>query len=629
MTIALSRLLKGTTALQNPARFPERLALVIGAGAEGKALSTAELEVLLKDQRIDAAGFSDKTRKTPLNDQAYYDALAQGVLTAERVQKQLEELYAAEKKKRGFLGRAFAFFAEQNGVEKAMSGAAAFEKFTYKHGIKYDSAAQRLVQGDKPRTVLDKAWDNRFLLAAAGGIGLGLAGVNLGLFPILSAAPALFFGVLPWLAAPFIGLNIFKSFSQYSILKESPTLLRFAAITAAGLAISLGVVTGMSAILPVVDPATIAAAAIPGMGGGGFSPMQYMLPIIGAFSAAALVYKRAKGVEAGHSDPAAPHADAKRKISRAYNKAVGLVINRHTAPAITAIGRAGEKATEVINRVFPKFIDIAGVPAIATLLSMTMATGGLGLLGAFAGYYITAFTGLAVGGAAMAAGFYKFGARGKDFREIGSAALTGFSLSSSSATMPKEREALKVMGVSARTRDTVVPLGGVFNMYGTSLYMGLTAFYALGMFGAAPSALQYAKTAGTVMAIALGAPGIPASNITLLDPVLQQTGLAASQINKVYAMVLPADRLLDMTQTALNVLGDMIAAVHPDRKRMRYMRARNITKLRKARLAAEAAKKPANDNLAALNDNKKDVTAGPTQEKQAVHAAAAPKPPAP
>jgi aerobic C4-dicarboxylate transport protein len=220
------------------------------------------------------------------------------------------------------------------------------------------------------------------------------------------------------------------------------------------------------------------------------------------------------------------------------------------------------------------------------------STGGLGLLGAFGGYYITAFAGMAVGFAALLAAYFAFGARAKDFQELGKATLFGFSISSSSATMPTEKETLKAMGVSRKTRDTVVPLGGVFNMFGTALYMGLTAFYALSMFGAAPTLAQYFNTALAVLVIAMGAPGIPASNITLLDPVLRQTGLQSGQISKVYTMILPADRILDMVQTALNVLGDMLPAVEQDHKRLRYVRAKRIRELRRQRAEAERGQAP-------------------------------------
>ena len=427
---------------------------------------------------------------------------------------------------------------------------------------------------------------NRFLIAAAGGALIGFAGVNLGLLPVLSLMPGLFFGTLPWLAAPFIGLNVYKSFAHYSVVKESRTLLGFLVITAAGLAISAGVTIGMTALLPVVNPASFAAAAIPGLATGGFSPMQFMLPIIGLFTGAALLYKRARSVNSGSEKGRQYQPGWRGALARLYDQAAGLVVNSRTAPFIERAGRLGEKGTDLINELFPRFIDIVGIPAVATLLSMTMATGGLGLLSSFGGYYITALTGMAAGFVVLLAAYAAFGARGKDFKEILKAAAFGFSISSSSATMPTEKEALKAMGVSAKTRNTVVPLGGVFNMFGTALYMGLTAFYALSMFGAAPTLAQYLNTALTVLVIAMGAPGIPASNITLLDPVLRQTGLESGAINKVYTMILPADRILDMVQTALNVLGDMLPAVEQDRTRLRYVRVKNIREIRRKRAEA-------------------------------------------
>lgn len=445
--------------------------------------------------------------------------------------------------------------------------------------------------GQKTLSLWKVLKENRFLIAAAAGAAVGLAGINLGTLPVLSLLPGLFFGGLPWLAAPFIGLNVYKSFAHYSVVKESRTLLGFLVITVAGLAISAGVTMAMTSLLPVVNPASFAAAAIPGLADGGFSPMQFMLPIIGLFTGAALLYKRARGVQDGSAGPS-DGTGWRGALRRLYDRAAGLVVNGRTAPFLVKAGRLGEKAADLVNVVFPRFIDIVGIPAVAVLLSMTMATGGLGLLSTFGGYYITAFAGMAVGFIAMLAVYFAFGARAKDFKELLKAALVGFSISSSSATMPTEKEALKAMGVSRKTREAVVPLGGVFNMYGTALYMGLTAFYALSMFGAAPTLAQYLNTALTVLVIAMGAPGIPASNITLLEPVLRQTGLEAGQINKVYTMILPADRILDMVQTALNVLGDMLPAVEQDRKRLRYVRAKNISEIRRKRAEEERAKNP-------------------------------------
>jgi hypothetical protein len=427
----------------------------------------------------------------------------------------------------------------------------------------------------KKKTLWTRVKENRFLLSAVAGTALGLAGVNLGTLPGLSLSPGLFFGVLPWLAAPFIGLNIFSSFSKTSIIKESKTLFSFLVITVAGLAISAGVTAVMTGLLPVVDPASFAAAEIPGISSGGFSPMQFMLPIIGFFTLASVLYKRARSVNAGAESKEFPPG-WKGAVMRVFDRLGRLFVNSRTAPALEKAGDYGEKGATLINKLFPLFINIIGLPAVATLLSMTMATGGLDLILSFSGYYLTAFTGMTVGFLAMLAAFFLIGARGKDFGELMKVAITGFSLSSSSATMPTEKEALKAIGVSRRVRNSVVPLGGVFNMFGSSLYMGLTAFYALSMFGAAPTVAQYFNTALAVIAIAMGAPGIPASNITLLDPVLRQTGLQSGNIGKVYTMILPGDRILDMAQTALNVMGDMLPAALQDRNRLRYRRAKRL-----------------------------------------------------
>lgn len=548
----------------------EALARMLGKQAllSGKtALTFHELAAAL--QGLAGAGFSIDLKKlkpgtaakgSPFRQQAFYDFICASADAAEALQVQFQRLRRETKTETGFLKFNFNIFSHPAPVEKITADIAAFDKYCRKNGITFNEISKQLVQGEKPLSVGNKFWDARFLVAALGGAVLGFAGVNLGAVPLLSNAPGIFFGALPWLAAPFIGLNIFKSFSEHSIIKEAPTLLRFGAITAAGLAISLGAVVLMTGLIPPVDLVGIQGMTGQAGGGGGFSPMHYMLPIIGGFTAAALAYKKAKSA-----------------VTEKFN----------IAACVVAAGKTGEKAVALINRAFPKFIDVAGLPAIAVLMSATMATGGLGLLGMFAGYYATAFAGLAMGAAAMMGAYFYMGCRGKDFKELLSAAVTGFSLSSSSATMPKERECLKNMGISAKTRNTVVPLGGVFNMYGTSLYMGLTAFYATAVFNADPTMMQYLLTAGTVMAIALGAPGIPASNITLLEPVLKQTGLADGQISKIYAMVLPADRILDMTQTGLNVLGDMLAAVHPDRKKLRYVRVKNIQKIRREKNARQ------------------------------------------
>jgi hypothetical protein len=498
----------------------------------------------------------------PEQKQDLLSIMAGAGLSRAEIKAQLEKLRDDYKKQQGYLSKSFNIFASPQPLGVVMSDVKKFAAYCEKNGIGYDEATKRLVQGERPKTRLDSLVEMRFALAAIGGGALGLGGVNLMDVPVLKETPGFFFSQgLPWLAAGFIGLNVFKAFSEYGIIRESQTLARFSATTLAGFGISYLAATGMAAILPPLDPSTIPAIPGDSGGGGGFNPMMYMMNIIGTLTAAAIVYKGAKNKAASGFKA----ADSKYAAVRLKEKIAALAFNRVTAPPIVAAGNALLKGANAINKIFPAFINFAGIPAVTTLLSYTMFTGGVGQFGQFANYYLTAFSGMALGTAALLGSYYAMGARGRDFAQLGSAFKEGFFISSSSACLPKEKQCLMKMGVTEKTADAVLPLAGVFNMYGTSLYLGLTAFYAINLFNSQASIADYASVAASVYLISMGAPGITASNIAFLDPVLRHTSLSPEQIHKVFAMVAPMDRLLDMTQTGMNVLGDMWAAAHRDR----------------------------------------------------------------
>jgi len=501
---------------------------------------------------------------TPLSQRGFYDAVRAREIDAAKLATSLETLYKEQQNKKGFLARNFNLFASKDPVAKALTDIEAFDKHCRENGIAFDAEKGELAAGQKPKTIADTIIELRFALAAIGGMAVGLVGVDLATVPVLEEAPGLFFSKgLPWLAGAFIGLNVFKAFSEYSIIRESSTLGRFAAITAAGFAVSYCAVAAMTSLFPPGDGSAIRELVTDsGGGGGGFNPMQYMLYLVAGMTGFAAMYKGAKArIEGGYKAVTGEGG----VFSRLRQNAAALAFNRVTAPPVKMTGDALLKGAEFINKAFPAFINYIGIPAVAVLLSHTMAEGGVGQLAQYGHYYATAFAGLIGGTALMLAGYYALGCRGKDFGQIMSAYKEGFFISSSSATLPKEKVCLTNIGVTEKTTDSVLPLAGVFNMYGTSLYLGLTAFYGLNMFGNDPGFMEYLNTAAMACFIALGAPGIPASNIALLEPVLQQTGMTQSQISKIYAMVLPMDRLLDMKQTGMNVMGDMFAAVWRDR----------------------------------------------------------------
>ena len=64
----------------------------------------------------------------------------------------------------------------------------------------------------------------------------------------------------------------------------------------------------------------------------------------------------------------------------------------------------------------------------------------------------------------------------------------------------------------------------------------------------------------TAMVASMGAPGIPSAGMVTMIMVLQAVGLPAEAI----AILLPIDRILDTIRTAVNVQGDLTAAVVVD-----------------------------------------------------------------
>jgi len=68
--------------------------------------------------------------------------------------------------------------------------------------------------------------------------------------------------------------------------------------------------------------------------------------------------------------------------------------------------------------------------------------------------------------------------------------------------------------------------------------------------------------AATIVGVSIGAPATPGVGIVLLATILQGAGVPASGLA---ALVIGADRLLDMARTTLNVTGDLVACIVVDR----------------------------------------------------------------
>jgi Na+/H+-dicarboxylate symporter len=138
------------------------------------------------------------------------------------------------------------------------------------------------------------------------------------------------------------------------------------------------------------------------------------------------------------------------------------------------------------------------------------------------------------------------------------AQLMGFSTSSSAATLPVTlRCAEETLGVSKPVSSFILPLGATVNMDGTALYQAVAAVFVAQVFGIPMGLEQQLAVLLTAVLASVGAAAVPGAGIIMLAMILESAGLPDAGI----ALVLGVDRLLDMLRTAVNVTGDLSAAV--------------------------------------------------------------------
>jgi Na+/H+-dicarboxylate symporter len=144
------------------------------------------------------------------------------------------------------------------------------------------------------------------------------------------------------------------------------------------------------------------------------------------------------------------------------------------------------------------------------------------------------------------------------FKGAREALLTAFVTSSSAATLPVTLRCTEQhLHVKKDIASFVVPLGATVNMDGTALYEAAAALFVARLAGIELDIASQMIIFFVAMLGAIGAPGIPSVGMLSMVLVLESVGLPTEAI----AILLPIDRLLDTTRTAVNVEGDMIGSM--------------------------------------------------------------------
>ena len=201
---------------------------------------------------------------------------------------------------------------------------------------------------------------------------------------------------------------------------------------------------------------------------------------------------------------------------------------------------------------------------VLALLTKLMATQDMNLLATMAEFIVLVFAITIIHGVVILPGLmYLFTGRKPLWFWCATrpALITAFATSSSAATLPLSlRCAEQGLGVNKDVAGFVLPVGATMNMDGTALYEAAAALFVAYLVGADLTIAQQIVVMLTAMVASMGAPGIPSAGMVTMIMVLQAVGLPAEAI----AILLPIDRILDTIRTAVNVQGDLTAAVVVD-----------------------------------------------------------------
>ena len=240
-----------------------------------------------------------------------------------------------------------------------------------------------------------------------------------------------------------------------------------------------------------------------------------------------------------------------------FGAALTLLAPGTAAPVITLLDGVFKAVAKVIDIV----MKIAPLGVACLLFTMT-ARFGFGFLVSLGWYVATVIGGLAIHtfvvypiALRLAAGVSPF----EFFRRIRTVMLTAFSTSSSNATLPT---ALRVseanLGVPSEIGAFVLTVGATANQNGTALYEGVTILFLAQLAGVDLTITQQLTIVYLAVLGSVGTAGVPAGSLPFVIAVLATVGINPALI----AVILGVDRLLDMSRTVVNVVGDMTAAVY-------------------------------------------------------------------
>jgi Na+/H+-dicarboxylate symporter len=136
------------------------------------------------------------------------------------------------------------------------------------------------------------------------------------------------------------------------------------------------------------------------------------------------------------------------------------------------------------------------------------------------------------------------------------------STTSTAAAIPVTREeAIENIGVSPTIANLLVPLGASMHRPGSALFQGAAIVFLAYLYGVPIPMTAIAAALLATFLVSLTVAPVPSSGVVTMAPALDAVGVPVAGL----AIILGIDRIPDMMRSAVNILGQVSAAVLVDR----------------------------------------------------------------
>ena len=218
-------------------------------------------------------------------------------------------------------------------------------------------------------------------------------------------------------------------------------------------------------------------------------------------------------------------------------------------------------ALDVVSHIMLKvtgYVMYVAPLAIFAAISSVIAKEGLGILLNYAsfigGYYLaivlTCLVLIGVGYMVLKKDIFRLVNMLKD------PVLVAFTTSSSEAAYPKTLEQLAKFGCSPNIVSFVLPIGYSFNLVGSMVYCSFASMFIAQAYNIQLSFSEITVLMLTLMLASKGIAGVPRSALVVLAATIPSFNIPVAGI----LLLMGIDHFLDMGRSAINVLGNGVAA---------------------------------------------------------------------